>query len=386
MTRGARVRPILDDVRWEPNAPSAEFAAHDSGLAALVMRAHPDDPDQRAVVIYWTGVTSGSFGQPNDEGLHSHPLYSLGLDQLRWAGECDSSAAATAPKHFLIPTKEGLAEVHASDIGVMRANPQTSASTALLMIPRSDQPLPDTELPRVEVESLTDQSNFAVIRLPQRKFPGVVFQGDSLSTIVADASQLAVSAQRGAPDVAELAAHLSEQLASIQHHYEQALAAHRIPLPYVRRDAASTDAMANNVADSETHVVAQEEWERAQYAFFPFVSEFRLGLNPEDVDEILYAVLHHSRSARTYEEIDAAVRAQIAEHFAGIKRMHVAWDRWIADRPWVLKRQDDNGNRFVVSRYLTREEADAAAAEFDARGHKQLYWVEEDRRDRTERD
>ncbi|MDP9094862.1 MAG: SPOR domain-containing protein [Actinomycetota bacterium] len=66
--------------------------------------------------------------------------------------------------------------------------------------------------------------------------------------------------------------------------------------------------------------------------------------------------------------------------------MHVAWDRWIADRPWVLKRQDDNGNRFVVSRYLTREEADAAAAEFDARGHKQLYWVEEDRRDRTERD
>jgi hypothetical protein len=59
--------------------------------------------------------------------------------------------------------------------------------------------------------------------------------------------------------------------------------------------------------------------------------------------------------------------------------MHAAWSESIQARPWVVWRQDDNGNRSIVSRHLTRDEADAVAAEFDARGHKQMYWVEEDR-------
>ncbi|MBV6701138.1 hypothetical protein [Kitasatospora aureofaciens] len=41
-----------------------------------------------------------------------------------------------------------------------------------------------------------------------------------------------------------------------------------------------------------------------------------------------------------------------------------------------VMRQDDNGNRFVVARGLSRPEAERLAAEFEARGHKQLYWVE----------
>jgi 2'-5' RNA ligase len=43
---------------------------------------------------------------------------------------------------------------------------------------------------------------------------------------------------------------------------------------------------------------------------------------------------------------------------------------------WAVHRQDDNGNRFVVSTGLRREEAERIAAEFEARDHKQLYWVE----------
>jgi hypothetical protein len=39
-------------------------------------------------------------------------------------------------------------------------------------------------------------------------------------------------------------------------------------------------------------------------------------------------------------------------------------------------RQDDNGNRFVVAVKLTREAAESMAAMYEARGHKQLYWVE----------
>ncbi|MEU9828880.1 hypothetical protein [Micromonospora chersina] len=42
---------------------------------------------------------------------------------------------------------------------------------------------------------------------------------------------------------------------------------------------------------------------------------------------------------------------------------------------WTVWRQDDNGNRYVVSRHDTHEEADSMAATMEARGHKQTYWV-----------
>ncbi|MFG2696977.1 SPOR domain-containing protein [Kitasatospora sp. NPDC048407] len=41
-----------------------------------------------------------------------------------------------------------------------------------------------------------------------------------------------------------------------------------------------------------------------------------------------------------------------------------------------VMRQDDNGNRFLLARGLTRPAAEALAAEYEARGHKQLYWIE----------
>jgi hypothetical protein len=42
---------------------------------------------------------------------------------------------------------------------------------------------------------------------------------------------------------------------------------------------------------------------------------------------------------------------------------------------WEVWRQDDNGNRFLVSSGHTRDHAEEVAAEFEARGHKQWYWV-----------
>ncbi|MFF2041293.1 SPOR domain-containing protein [Kitasatospora sp. NPDC058170] len=41
-----------------------------------------------------------------------------------------------------------------------------------------------------------------------------------------------------------------------------------------------------------------------------------------------------------------------------------------------VMRQDDNGNRVVVATGLERAEAERPAAQFEARGHKRLYWVE----------
>ncbi|GGN72160.1 hypothetical protein GCM10010112_40150 [Actinoplanes lobatus] len=47
----------------------------------------------------------------------------------------------------------------------------------------------------------------------------------------------------------------------------------------------------------------------------------------------------------------------------------------MGDIRWVVWRQDDNGNRFVVARFTDRAEAEELAAEMESRGHKQLYWV-----------
>lgn len=45
-------------------------------------------------------------------------------------------------------------------------------------------------------------------------------------------------------------------------------------------------------------------------------------------------------------------------------------------RPWRVMRQDDNGNRYLVNRYLTRTEAEREIARLESSGHKQFYWIE----------
>jgi hypothetical protein len=43
---------------------------------------------------------------------------------------------------------------------------------------------------------------------------------------------------------------------------------------------------------------------------------------------------------------------------------------------WAVHRQDDNGNHFVVETGLSRAEAERLVEMYEARSHKQLYWVE----------
>jgi UDP-N-acetyl-2-amino-2-deoxyglucuronate dehydrogenase len=45
---------------------------------------------------------------------------------------------------------------------------------------------------------------------------------------------------------------------------------------------------------------------------------------------------------------------------------------------WTVWRTDDNGNTFVVQNKLTQAKAERLAADFEARGHKQLYWAEQE--------
>ncbi len=49
---------------------------------------------------------------------------------------------------------------------------------------------------------------------------------------------------------------------------------------------------------------------------------------------------------------------------------------YVGPERWTVLRQDDNGNSFEIDAFTSRCEAEAVAASFAARGHKQLYWVE----------
>ncbi|MEU5955750.1 SPOR domain-containing protein [Streptomyces sp. NPDC047525] len=44
--------------------------------------------------------------------------------------------------------------------------------------------------------------------------------------------------------------------------------------------------------------------------------------------------------------------------------------------PWLVIRQDDNGNRYRVGRYATKAEAEKMADSLDEHGNQKLYWVE----------
>jgi hypothetical protein len=44
---------------------------------------------------------------------------------------------------------------------------------------------------------------------------------------------------------------------------------------------------------------------------------------------------------------------------------------------WQLWRQDDNGNRFLVAEFDSREAAELRLAELTRSQHRQIYWTSE---------
>jgi hypothetical protein len=124
-----RVVPILEGVKWHPNAPDAVLVQNDSGRACLALRAHPDDADQGCVVFVWTQCTRVVMGVPNDEANHQHRLYGSGFKDLLWAGQAldsnwiaeDATMRSRPPlAHFIVPTKERTVEVVADDMATLR--------------------------------------------------------------------------------------------------------------------------------------------------------------------------------------------------------------------------------------------------------------------------
>jgi hypothetical protein len=86
---------------------------------------------------------------------------------------------------------------------------------------------------RVEAELFTDGGNDAVVRLPGRRFPGVLVQGDSLHILRSDLAAVVEACGRG--DLAEArdsAGLLLSDLDALLTRYEDALQRYEIPRPY----------------------------------------------------------------------------------------------------------------------------------------------------------
>ncbi|MET7830571.1 hypothetical protein ABZT23_38655 [Streptomyces sp. NPDC005386] len=86
---------------------------------------------------------------------------------------------------------------------------------------------------RVEAELFTDRGNDAVVRLPGRRFPGVLVQGDSLRILSADVAELVELCAAGDLEEARQAASLlQEDLGAKLQRYTDALDAHGERRPF----------------------------------------------------------------------------------------------------------------------------------------------------------
>ncbi|MFJ8944092.1 DUF6959 family protein [Streptomyces sp. NPDC102395] len=86
---------------------------------------------------------------------------------------------------------------------------------------------------RVEAEPFTDGGNDAVVRLPGRRFPGVLIQGDSLHILRSDLAEVMEACERGElADARESAGLLLAGIDALLTRYTAALEEHGIPRPY----------------------------------------------------------------------------------------------------------------------------------------------------------
>lgn len=95
----------------------------------------------------------------------------------------------------------------------------------------SNRPRGDETLRAETVEIYSDQPNAAVMRHPGRRFPGILVQGDTLSTLCAIADSVCRDAGRASPAFDELN-ELRNALQALLAHYKTVLAEHDLPLPF----------------------------------------------------------------------------------------------------------------------------------------------------------
>ncbi|KQU79358.1 hypothetical protein ASD00_36550 [Ensifer sp. Root31] len=84
-------------------------------------------------------------------------------------------------------------------------------------------------------ELLTESENYAVVQLPDRKFPGIVFQGDSLHSLSERMIELHRLITSGQSDDADFELSIMiDDIKSILTKYERVLISKGMALPYAK--------------------------------------------------------------------------------------------------------------------------------------------------------
>lgn len=135
-------------VTWSPGTPEATLLIEDLGKTVLALRAHHDDADQGCVVLVWTGTQSAQMGGVNDEAISGHHLAARGLRDVLWAGTVRNSRLIRSLErqnsvhpyhdrsrfqgltHYVLPLKEGVVEVVAERVEVLRITGSTLQAAA----------------------------------------------------------------------------------------------------------------------------------------------------------------------------------------------------------------------------------------------------------------
>jgi hypothetical protein len=82
---------------------------------------------------------------------------------------------------------------------------------------------------------LSAATNYAVVQLPGRRFPGIVFQGDSTHNALVQLRRIeALAKMHGDKELDAKIAGLCELFASVITHYEAVCESRGIELPYLR--------------------------------------------------------------------------------------------------------------------------------------------------------
>lgn len=90
-----------------------------------------------------------------------------------------------------------------------------------------------TSVKNINIEVISEATNASVVRLPQRRFPGIVIQGDSLAVLVATTERAASALRcKNMDEALDELRELTELLGAYQREYENALAAEGLELPY----------------------------------------------------------------------------------------------------------------------------------------------------------
>lgn len=129
------VVPLDVMARWDAVAPRAEVVGPDDGRAALAVAPHPDDPDQRCVVLLWTGAQSITQSDPHTP-LSRHRLADRGLRDVAWVGVVRNSGETGAAQnlvHHLVLLDDRAVEVVAELLTVHRVPGGTAEAAKRLL-------------------------------------------------------------------------------------------------------------------------------------------------------------------------------------------------------------------------------------------------------------